>query len=377
MSGRVHAISMPKWGMTMTEGTVAGWLAEEGDAVSSDQDVIEIETTKITNVMEAHATGVLRRRLVGAGATVPVGTLLGVVAQESVADDELDAFIASFTPTDVAAADAGGGAAPRLIETGAHAINVLTMGTVGPPMVLLHGFGGDLNSWLFNQPVLAEDHVVHAFDLPGHGGSSLEVGSGSVPDLAETVVAAADAMGISKAHFVGHSLGGAIALYLGLRKPERVASATLVCPGGLGPEINMEFISGFVEAERRKAMKTVLGLLFARTDAVTRQMVEEALMYKRLDGVPEALNRVRDANFAGDRQAGGMRANLDALSVPVQVIWGRDDAVIPAVHAQDLPGSIAVHVIDDAGHMPHMEHPRAFNGLVAAFVRETEGSSHD
>ncbi len=76
--------------------------------------------------------------------------------------------------------------------------------------MLVHGFGGDKNSWLFVQQPLAEHHAVHALDLPGHGASDKEVGDGSLASLADTVVGFLDALGISRAHLVGHSLGGAV-----------------------------------------------------------------------------------------------------------------------------------------------------------------------
>jgi pyruvate dehydrogenase E2 component (dihydrolipoamide acetyltransferase) len=370
MSTRIHAISMPKWGMTMTEGLVADWLANEGDAVAADDDVIEIETTKITNVMEAHATGVLKRRVIDAGTTVPVGTLLGVIAPDDTTEAEIEAFISEFVPPELGEDDLDGANASRSVVAGPHKLNVLTAGDGGETLLLLHGFGGDLNSWLFNQPALAEHHTVHALDLPCHGHSSHSISSGSVPDLAQAVLAAADALGAPRFHLVGHSLGGAIALYLAMKHAERVASATLVCPGGLGPEINMAFIDGFVAADRRKLMKQALSLLFAKSEAVTRQMIEEALKYKRLDGVAENLGVIAAANFQDGKQAGGMRAGLAGSNVPMQVVWGESDAIIPATHAKDLPAQVAVHVIENAGHMPHMEQSRAFNALVARFVEE-------
>jgi len=368
MSGKLHAISMPKWGMTMTEGTVAGWLFEEGDRVTAQDEIVEIETTKITNVMEAHAGGVFARRIVEAGATVPVGTLLGVVADGDASDDEIDRFVADFTPPADVASDGASGDEPRIVAAGDHRINVLSTGESGDHVVLLHGFGGDLNGWMFNQPELAGRYRVHALDLPGHGASDHDVGSGAVPDLANAVVATLDALEIEKAHLVGHSLGGAIALYLAIKHSDRVASATLVCPGGLGPDINMEFIDGFVAADRRKPMKQALALLFADDSAVKRQMIEESLKYKRLDGVEDVLATIRDANFTDCNQAGGMREALGSLKLPVQVIWGRDDQIIPAAHGDGLPSSVAVMTIDDAGHMPHMEQPRAFNAAVLGFL---------
>jgi pyruvate dehydrogenase E2 component (dihydrolipoamide acetyltransferase) len=79
-------------------------------------------------------------------------------------------------------------------------------------VLLIHGYGGDRNSWLFVQQPLAEQHRVYALDLPGHGTSSKDVGDGLLPVLADAVVTVLDAIGADRAHLVGHSLGGAVAV---------------------------------------------------------------------------------------------------------------------------------------------------------------------
>lgn len=374
MSERIHPISMPKWGMTMTEGKVAGWLVREGDAVQPGRDVVEIETEKITNVMDTPATGVVRRLVVPQGATAAVGTLLAVIAPPDVPEADVDAYIGRYA-SEVQAATAGEAPAARVVEAPPHAINVLSMGTgEATPLILLHGFAGDLNSWLFNQADLAQDRPAHALDLPGHGGSSLTEGKGGVPDLAQAVTAAMDALGVEKAHLAGHSLGGAVSLFLSIRQPQRVASATLVSPGGLGPEIDMAFIEGVLAAERRKTMQETLGRLFADPSAATRQMADNLLQQKRRDGVPEAWARIAAANFHDGHQAGGMRDALNFLMAPLLVIWGAKDRIIPASHAGDLPDHVRVELFQDAGHMPHMEAAAAFNGLVRNALRRVDGA---
>ncbi|MGI9463823.1 MAG: acetoin dehydrogenase dihydrolipoyllysine-residue acetyltransferase subunit, partial [Aestuariivirgaceae bacterium] len=265
------------------------------------------------------------------------------------------------------------GPVSHMVDAGGRHINVATLGDAGDDMILLHGFGGDLNSWMFNQPELAVKFRTHAIDLPGHGQSTLDVGSGSVPGLAAGVLALMDAEGMSKAHLVGHSLGGAVALFMAIKHPEQVLSATLICPGGLGPDINLDFIDGFIAADRRKDMKTLLGHLFADPGTVQRKMVEESLRFKRLDGVPAALGTIRRANFTDTSQAGDMREGLASSEVPVQVVWGADDKIIPATHMSDLPKSVETHLLDGAGHMPQMEQASAVTRLITNFAAQSGG----
>ncbi len=236
--------------------------------------------------------------------------------------------------------------------------------------MFLHGFGGDLNNWQFNQEALADDRATYALDLPGHGGSSKDMGSGyvDVAGLAAAVVAFLDAKRIDRAHLVGHSLGGAVALDLALNHAPRVASATLICSAGLGPEINMAYIEGFMQAKRRKQLQPILEMLVADAAMISREMIEDVLKFKRLDGVEAALSRIIADAFAGGQQAAQAKPRLSELTVPVQVIWGRQDRIIPAGHADGLPGRVKVHVFDDAGHMVHMEKAAEVNDLIKALV---------
>ena len=88
-------------------------------------------------------------------------------------------------------------------------------------MLLLHGFGGDLNNWLFAAPALAEGHTVYALELPGHGGSSKDVGPGDLDFLVDAVQQFLDSLDLQRVHLVGHSLGGLVAASVALRDPGR------------------------------------------------------------------------------------------------------------------------------------------------------------
>lgn len=374
MNTRIHPVSMPRWGMTMTEGTVVGWLAEAGAAVAPGDELVEIETTKVVNALEATAGGVLHCRLVDPGATVPVGTLLGIIVEGGPSDAEIDAFVARFAATAAAEADdAGGTPAPQRLDVGGRTVSVLAMGSGGAvPALLVHGFGGAIDGWRFNQPALADERVVWALDLPGHGESTTDAGDGSVAALSQVVSGTLDALGIGRAHLTGHSLGGALALAMLAAAPERVASLSLIAPCGLGAEIDGGFIEAFLAAERRKAMKQALSRLFADPAAVRRQMVEDMLRQQRMDGGPEARRTIARACFPGGRQRTVLRHTLTGATVPVQVLWGRADSIVPPAHADGLPPAVAVHRVDGAGHMPHVEQAGAVNRRLLDFMRAAE-----
>lgn len=369
----ITAITMPKWGLTMTEGKVVAWLQQPGASFSSGAELLEIETSKITNVVEAESPGTLARIVAPEGATLPIGALLAVVAPADTPSAEIDAFVSGFVvpePTEDAAAESEA-PKPREIDVGGRRLRYLEMGDGnGVPIVLLHGFGGDLNTWMFTQPALAEGRRTIALDLPGHGGSSKDVGAGDAAELADAVKAAMDALAMPRAHLVGHSMGGAIAATLAAGNSEHAASLTLIAPAGLGPDINAAFIDGFVRAARRKDTAEVLQMLVHDPSLVSRTMVEDVLRYKRLDGVSTALETIARAWFGGGRQAEDVTAAIGAIGTPVQVIWGREDRIVPATHAGALAADVPVHLLDAAGHLPHMEKSGEVNRLIRRFIED-------
>ena len=368
MSDSIKALTMPKWGLSMKEGKVASWLLQEGASVSPGNEILEVETEKIASAVEAADGGVLRKIVAQEGETLPVGALLAVIADASVGGGAIDAFIEDFQKNFVPPAEGEEDAGPKtqVIEVKGRAIRYLKQGDGGTPLVLIHGFGGDLNNWLFNQESLAGKRTVIAFDLPGHGQSSKQVGNASLGEFAQVLHDVMDALSVPKAHLAGHSMGGGIALEFALAHPGRVASLTLIAPAGLGPEINGGYIDGFIESTGRRDIKPHLEQLFANAELVSRQMINDILGYKRLDGVDAALRAIRDKVFPGGKQAVVLRDRLGTLAMPIQVIWGENDAIVPAKQAAGLPSKVKVSVLKGFGHMPQMEAAAEVNKLIEA-----------
>ncbi len=353
------ALTMPKLGLAMTEGQVAAWHRQEGEVVVAGEEIADIETPKITAAYESPAAGTLRRKVVEPGETVPVGALIGVLADPAAGEAEIDAFVAAWRERFAAASAAEAPAAPEpeRVQTKFGPIQVLESGPEeGPPLVLIHGFGGDFLTFFLLQPLLAACYRTLSLDLPGHGGSTKTLPGADAAALAAVVGAVMSARGMQLAHLLGHSLGGAVALALAEREPERVSALTLVSPAGLGPEINADYIAGFIKARRPRELAALLATLFAGGESlITREMIEGVLRYKRLDGVAAALTAIAAANMPEGRQAGSFRHVLDDPARPAQIVWGRQDQIIPATHAEGLPAHVRVSIFEDAGHMAHME----------------------
>lgn len=366
----ITPIVMPKWGLSMKEGTVMSWLVEEGAEISVGAAILEVETDKIANAVEAPDPGTLRRKVAQEGETLPVKALLGVMAGPGVSDADIDAYVAAYvTPAESEGEEADAAPDYQFAEVDGLRIRYARKGAgSGVPVLFIHGFGGDLDNWLFNLDAVSEKSPVIALDLPGHGQSTVRLPGAGIAALAGFVAHFMDALGVEQAHLVGHSMGAAIAAQMALDHPRRVASIALIAAAGLGPEINAGYTEDFVAAPSRRELKPVLEQLFAKPELVSRQMVDDVLKYKRLDGVPELLGALSRDLFSGGQQAEQPGLRLKETGKPVLVIWGREDRIIPAHHAGSAPPGATVEVLDGAGHMVQMERANDVNRLLKHHV---------
>jgi pyruvate dehydrogenase E2 component (dihydrolipoamide acetyltransferase) len=135
----------------------------------------------------------------------------------------------------------------------------------------------------------------------------------------------------------------------------------------LGAEINGDYLSGFVNAAKRKDLKPVAQQLFADESLVTRDLLDDLLKFKRIDGVQDALQTMLKGMFDGGNQALVLADRVGELGMPVQAIWGAEDRIVPVAHAGAIPEAQR-HVLDGAGHMVHLEKAADVNRLLGAII---------
>lgn len=230
----------------------------------------------------------------------------------------------------------------------------LSLGRGGVPALLLHGFAGDSLTWQYNLSPLAAGRRVLAVDLPGHGGSTLNVGEGRVGDFAPWLVRLLNALEIPRVHAIGHSMGGFVALELARHAPERVASLSLVASAGLGPDFDLAFLRRVTALSSPAEGQACAERLFA-TPSPLAERIGEVLHAQAADPARRAaLERIVAGSFATAAER-WRPVDWGAVVPPVQLLWGRDDRIIPLPPPDRLPPAAPLHVFDNTGHLPHSE----------------------
>ncbi len=236
-----------------------------------------------------------------------------------------------------------------------------------PPIVFLHGFAGDRETWLGQLIPLETRHRVIAFDLPGHGEALDWPKIGHAGLAAQAVIDSLAALGHQRFHLVGHSMGGAIATIAAfkLAGTGEVASLTLVAPGGFGPEIDARLLRRFAVATEAAEIEALNERFFGFETEIPPAAVARIVEGRRDPRVCPTLARVAEAILDGERQKGFDLARLADLPHPIRLIWGEQDRVLPIRQSEAVPGVVAVHRFPGVGHMPHLEMPREVTRLIA------------
>ena len=264
----------------------------------------------------------------------------------------------------------------------------------GPAILLLHGLACDHTTWAPVLESLARTHTVIAPDLLGHGRSDKPRADYSVGGYANGMRDLLTVLGIDSATVVGHSFGGGVAMQFAYQYPERTERLVLVGSGGLGPEVTPAIraittpgfhqVMGVLSAPGLRHLTTAAMRLLARTGVTQlRDLDEVADIYDSFKD-PHTRAAIRHVvravvDWKGQIVTMSDRAYLTE-AMPMCVVWGADDLVIPVSHASNasaLAPTARIEIVPNAGHFPHRDHPERFVKIVRDFIRSTEPSRYD
>ena len=312
----------------------------------------------------------------------------GVVVQETAAANGSDraATATSGGPNVGAAADHPWLDVPaRRIAAGPHDLFLMDTGGDGPPVLLVHGLGSTASFWQRQLTgELASGFRLIAVDLPGWGRSSQPDAAYTPSFYAGALVATLDALGLERAHVIGHSMGGQAAIALALAHPERVDRLVLSAPAGIEtftPQEAALIAGASTEEAFRGRSDEALAAAFAMAFGTWDEDVDRLLDERRAVAGERLERQIR----ATARSVQGMLAEpvfdrLGRVAAPTLMVFGTADALIPSpLHPTETPASIAergaaaipgarLSMIEGAGHTPHHDAPAAFDAVVASFL---------
>jgi pimeloyl-ACP methyl ester carboxylesterase len=282
------------------------------------------------------------------------------------------------------AATAGTGEAGQLrirsVKTAVGSVSTMDAGT-GDPVILIHGLGATKASFLPTIAALAPGYRTIAVDLPGFGDSDKPLrGSYDAAFFARWMVALLDALGLERAHVIGNSMGGRVAIELGMEFPDRVGRLALLAP-------SLAWLRTRRWAPYLRWVPTQLGLIQPAprplVEAIVRRTIPGADQEWTAAGIDEFLRSYlvpagRAAFYAAARNIyleephgpDGFWTRLRSLSVPSLFVWGRRDAVVPAAFAAHVRDAVprAKHLLLDCGHVPQLERPRQTHAAIERFL---------
>ena len=267
------------------------------------------------------------------------------------------------------------------------------IGGEGPAVLLIHGITNSSATWDRVFELLAERYTVVAPDLIGHGQSAKPRGDYSMGAYASGLRDLMVALEVESATFVGHSLGGGIAMQLAYQFPERCERLVLVASGGLGPEVSIMLRAGTLPGAELVipwlnrigfALGGVVGGALGRIGLrPSTDMEEIALGFSSLADLEARRAFVHtlraSIDLEGQRVDARDRLYL-AAEGPTMIVWGANDRIIPLKHGEEahelIPGS-RLEVFPDAGHFPHRADPVRFVRLLCDFIDSTEPAAVD
>ena len=382
--GRV-TLTLPRLGETMEEAKVTEWIVTPGAAYARGDVLLEVETDKTVVEVPALVAGTLLTQLVAPGDTVNLEAPIAEVEQEgespSPEPEPEPTRTAAPAKTEVPKSTS---ATPRpaghrlpaspAARAEAHRRGVTLTGITGTgrrgritaddvaggdgTIVLLHGLFDDSTCWGgLPQRLARRGLTCIALDLPGHGGDT-----SPAEDFDQAIALLAHRLPGGPLHLVGHSLGAAFAARLATQTGSRVQSLTLFAPAGLGPTISAEFLDGMAHANTADDLKATLPLLDGGpvSDVAIAQQLSN-----HLRGLPARIRLAETIAKNGIQQI-DVTADIAAAPCPVTVIFGTADRILNWRDVAHLPAETRIHLIPNAGHLPHRVRPDLAAALIAS-----------
>ncbi len=274
------------------------------------------------------------------------------------------------------------------VPVGRLRLSTLTMGE-GPDVLLLHGLGSAKASFFETAAALSRDYRVHALDLPGFGNSSKpSTAPYGAPYAARAVLGAMDALGIANAHIVGNSMGGRVAIEVGLMRPDRVGGLGLLCPAVAFVKRDWHWIVKLARPELgmlphslgRGRIERQFWALFADRDQVDPSVADVVVdeferIYRSAGARLAFLASARAIYLERAYGRGGFYERLADLEPPALFVWSSHDRLIPERfrhHVERALPSAEQVVLQGTGHVPQVERPERTNGLLSRFFARVD-----
>lgn len=226
-----------------------------------------------------------------------------------------------------------------------------------PTLVFLHGFGGFAGQWRPLQLKMSYHAPTLAFDLPGHGDSQDYPGFGPPKRAAEAVLAELAARNIEKVIVVGHSMGGAVASLMALLEPSRLEKLILLAPGGFGEEFNHPNLMTWAAASTQAELQAIMPTFFADGFELPQKAITYQQELRARPGAVDALVKIGRGMSKNGKQGVLPLDSLAQSGVPIEVIWGLEDQILPVAHAKALKAPFQVTLLENVGHSPAEEAP--------------------
>jgi pimeloyl-ACP methyl ester carboxylesterase len=258
----------------------------------------------------------------------------------------------------------------------------------GPVLLLIHGMAGTCANWESVIEPLAIDHTVIAPDFPGHGASAPGGGDYSLGALASSLRDLMLSLGHERATLVGHSLGGGVAMQFTYQYPEMVERLVLVSSGGLGPDVSPIlraaalpgadlFISATAGVGKQigSVVGRGFGLLGLRPNADLAEITRGYATLADSERRKAFLATLRSVVDTEGQRIGALDRLYLAETLPLLIIWGENDPIIPVEHAREAHAALPtshLEIFENTGHVPMLERPGHFIAALERFLADTE-----